>query len=201
MAKSFRVGAVLVAIMAAEACSDGSGPRVNPPSNIHVLALATYDGSGQAVHPDVAVTPAGWDGGGTAEHLFVTPYPGGDASKENPSLYTRTSSLEWLVPRGVMNPIARPDIGYLSDPDQLFNPETNELWLYYRGVSTENEIFLIRGSGPARWSAPILVANAPNHGIVSPSLVRRGVGDWMMWSVNSGLAGCSSASFSHDFGL
>jgi len=194
MARPFKAAAVLGALMTAAACSDGSGPRVNPPSNIHVLALATYDGSGEAVHPDVAGTPAGWDDSGGTEQLFVTPYPGGDASKENPSLYTRTSSLEWLVPQGVMNPIARPALGYLSDPDQLFNPEANELWLYYRGVSTENEIFLIRGSGPSRWSAPLLVANAANHGIVSPSVVRRGAGDWLMWSVNSGSAGCSSAS-------
>ena len=188
-------GAVLVALMTATACSDGSTPPVVlPPTNIHVVALATYDGSGEAVHPDVANTPAGWDGDGDKKQLFVTPYPNGDASKENPSLFTRTSSLEWLVPNGVMNPIARPDIGYLSDPDQVFNPETNELWLYYRGVTTQNEIFLIRGSGPSRWSAPELVASAPNHSIVSPSVVRRGAGDWLMWAVNSGSGGCSGAS-------
>ncbi|HMG13550.1 MAG TPA: hypothetical protein VK571_10250, partial [Gemmatimonadaceae bacterium] len=166
-------GALLAALMAATACSEGSTPPVVlPPTSIHVVALATYDGSGEAVHPDVADTPAGWDGDGDTKQLFVTPYPNGDASKENPSLFTRTSSLEWLVPNGVMNPIARPDIGYLSDPDQVFNPETNELWLYYRGVNTQNEIFLIRGSGPSRWSAPELVASAPNHSIVSPSVVR-----------------------------
>jgi hypothetical protein len=194
MSKSLTVGAVAVALVTTAACSDGSAPRVSLPSDIHVLALVTYDGSGQAVHPDAAGTPDGWGGDGSAEQLFVTPYPGGDASKENPSLFTRTSPLEWLVPQGVTNPIARPDIGYLSDPDQLFNPETNELWLYYRRVSAENEIFLIRGTGPSRWSAPALVAKASNHSIVSPSVVRRGLGDWLMWSVNSGSMGCSSAS-------
>ncbi|HEV7596175.1 MAG TPA: hypothetical protein VGO33_14355 [Gemmatimonadaceae bacterium] len=201
MSKSRNVGAirVLVSVLAAAslaACSDGAGPHIvqPPPPTIHVLTLETYDGSGQAVHPDAATTPAGWDVAGGSEQLFVTPYPYGDASKENPSLYTSRSFKEWLVPSGVMNPIARPDAGYLSDPDQLFNPETNELWLYYRAVTSENQIFLIRGAGPSRWSAPTLVASAPNHSIVSPTVVRRGAGDWYMWSVNSGASGCTASS-------
>jgi hypothetical protein len=190
------VSRVVISILAAAACSDGAGPRnpPPPPSDIQVLTLETYDGSGQAVHPDVATTPAAWDVAGGSEHLFVTPYPNGDASKENPSLYTGRSFKEWLVPSGVMNPIARPDAGYLSDPDQLFNPETNELWLYYRAVTNENRIFLIRGVGPSSWSAPTLVASAPNHSIVSPTVVRRGVGDWWMWAVNSGTVGCTASS-------
>jgi hypothetical protein len=186
---------VLVCVLAAAACSDGAAPHVLPPPplpDVRVLTLVTYDGSGQAVHPDAAVTPLTW--GAAATQLFVTPYPNGDATKENPSLYVGTSLLDWLVPVGVTNPIARPVNGYLSDPDQLFNPETNELWLYYRAVTTENQIFLIRGSGPSSWSTPTLVASAPNHSIVSPTVVRRGAGDWLMWSVNSGASGCTSAA-------
>jgi len=186
---------VLVSVLAAAACSDGAAPHVlppPPPPDVRVLTLVTYDGSGQAVHPDAAVTPLTW--GAAATQLFVTPYPNGDATKENPSLYVGTSLLDWLVPVGVTNPIARPVNGYLSDPDQLFNPETNELWLYYRAVTTENQIFLIRGSGPSSWSTPTLVASAPNHSIVSPTVVRRGAGDWLMWSVNSGASGCTSAA-------
>lgn len=156
-----------------------------------MLSLVTYDGSGQAVHPDAALTPETWDAART--QLFVTPYPNGDASKENPSLYTG-SMFDWLVPAGVTNPIARTATGYLSDPDEVFNPETNELWLYYRGVTTANQIFLIKGSSPSHWTTPVLVATAPNHSIVSPTVVRRGPGDWLMWSVNSGTSGCTSGA-------
>jgi hypothetical protein len=140
------------------------------------------------VHPDVAATPLTW--GATSQQLFVTPYPNGDVSKENPSLYGG-SWVDWRVPPGVTNPIAHPATGYLSDPDEVFNPETNELWLYYRAVTTRNEILLIRGSGPSSWSPPVLVASGVNHTIVSPTVVRRGPGDWLMWSVNSGTSGCS----------
>jgi hypothetical protein len=174
------------------ACADAAGPTVGPPSSVQLLPLVTFDGSGQAVHPDAAITPVAW--GGSDAELFATPYPNGDASKENPSLYTKRSMLDWFVPDGVMNPIARPDGGYLSDPDQVFNPETSELWLYYRAVNTENQIFLIKGAGPTAWSAPTLVVQGVNHTIVSPTVVRRSRGDWLMWSVNSGTVGCTSSS-------
>jgi hypothetical protein len=198
-AKLISIAKVVVVLAGLTACSDAAAPVVEPPPppplpGVEVLSLETYDGSGQAVHPDAAETPVSWGGGAGGQQLFITPYPNGDASKENPSLFTGASLLRWFVPSGVMNPIARPGTGYLSDPDQVFNPETNELWLYYRSVTTENEIFLIRGIGPARWSVPTLVARAPNHTIVSPTLVRRGAGDWLMWSVNSGASGCTSSS-------
>ena len=174
------------------ACADAAGPIVGTPSPVHLLALDTFDGSGQAVHPDAAITPVGW--GGSDAELFATPYPNGDATKENPSLYTKRSSLDWFVPNGVMNPIARPSGGYLSDPDEVFNPQTNELWLYYRAVNTENQIFLIKGAAPTAWSTPRLVVRGVNHTVVSPTVVRRAEGDWLMWSVNSGTTGCSGNS-------
>ena len=178
------------------ACSDAASPTPRPASDIKLLALETFDGSGQAVHPDAALTPAGW--GETTNQLFVTPYPYGDASKENPSLYSGKTFLNWTVPAGVTNPVVRPVSGYLSDPDHVFNPETNELWLYYRSVTSDNEIFLVRGRGPSTWSAPALVARGENHTIVSPTVVRRATGDWMMWAVNSGPVGCGSASTTVD---
>jgi hypothetical protein len=179
---------LLVSVLAA--CSDSSAPVTYPPSDVSLITIETYDGSSQAVHPDPAATPLSW--GAAETHLFVTPYPNGDATKENPSLYGGNSFLEWLVPSGVINPLVRPSTGYLSDPDGLFNPETGEVWLYYRAVTSANEIYLIRGSGPASWSRPMLVASGVNHTIVSPTVVRRGDGDWLMWSVNSGTRGCTS---------
>jgi hypothetical protein len=181
------------ALAGAVACTDAAAPVPPPPPNgIQLLTLQTFDGSGQAVHPDPAITPPSW--GASSNQLMVTPYPNGDASKENPSLFEGRSPREWFIPEGVMNPIARPAGGYLSDPDELYNPDAGELWLYYRGVTTQNEVFLIRAPSPTHWSAPVLVASAPNHSIVSPTVVRRGVGDWMMWSVNSGGSGCTSAT-------
>lgn len=191
---------VWVASIVAIACSDGAtSPSLHhppPPGSIQVLELTTYDGSGQAVHPDAVIIPAGW-GGLSASNLVVTPYPGGQASFENPSVFIGQSAIgwEWEIPQGVQNPIARPTSGgYLSDPDELYNPSTNELWLYYRQVTSQNEILLTRSSDGVHWGAPITVVSVPNHEAISPTVVRMSEQDWRLWTVNSGVNGCSAPS-------
>ena len=164
-----------------------------PPTNVHALPVVTYEGSGQAVHPDFARLPSSWSG--DPFRLVATPYPGGDAAYENPSLFTGRTGTEWAVPQGVTNPIEHPDIGgYLSDPDMLYDPDANELRIYYRRVTSENEIWMTRSSNAVVWSAPVLTVSAPNHLIVSPTIVRRSATEWLMWSVNAGPIGCGSAT-------
>lgn len=163
------------------------------PDALQALQLVTYDGSGEVVHPDVARVPDAW-GEGRAR-LAITPYPGGNANFENPSLFAGDDGVAWAVPAGVVNPLVRPAAGaYLSDPDIVFDPAAGELWLYYREVTAHNRIWLTRSADGRVWSAPVLVAEAPNHAIVSPTVVRRGDGDWLMWSVNAGAAGCGGSA-------
>ena len=83
---------------------------------------------------------------------------------------------------------------YLSDPDIVYVPELEEMWLYYREVAGENRILLKRTSDGQKWSAPQTVARAANHLIVSPTVVRWSPSQWLMWSVNSGSIGCSASS-------
>jgi hypothetical protein len=93
-----------------------------------------------------------------------------------------------------VNPVATPGAGaYLSDPDQVYDPETNQVWLYYRRVTSDNEIWLIRSGDGVHWDAPVKVLSVPNHMAVSPTVVRRASGDWMMWTVNSGVEGCGAS--------
>jgi len=164
-----------------------------PPTNVHALPVVTYEGSGQAVHPDFVPLPSSWSG--DPFRLVATPYPGGDAAYENPSLFTGSTGTDWAVPQGVSNPIEHPDIGgYLSDPDMLYDPDANELRIYYRRVTSQNEIWMTRSSNGIAWSAPVLTVSAPNHLIVSPTIVRRSATEWLMWSVNAGSIGCGSAT-------
>lgn len=161
-------------------------PRVTP--------FTTYDGSGQVVHPDIARLPGEWPAGPL--RLAITPYPFGNAVHENPSIFGGTDGQAWVVPPRVVNPLARPAAGgHLSDPDVLWVPEHNELWMYYRGVEEgKNRIWLIRSGDGAAWTAPRLVVEAPNHLAISPSVIRRGANDWLMWTVNGGFAGCMAAN-------
>jgi hypothetical protein len=69
-------------------------------------------------------------------------------------------------------------------------PESRELWLYYRQVTSDNVILLTRSADGAHWSPSVEVVRAPSHQLVSPAVVRRGPRDWLMWSVNGGPIGC-----------
>jgi len=193
---------VAVAAMLVAGCgADAPTAPPPPPIDLHVvdepvplsaLTLSTYEQSGQVVHPDVVVAPAGALGG--HPWLAMTPYPWGNAGFENPSLFVGDDSNVWSVPDGVTNPIVRPGGGYLSDPDILWSDDSRELWLYYRQVRSDNEIVLVKSSDGVHWSAPRVVVRAPGHEAVSPTIVRRSSNEWLMWTVNSGSVGCSSAS-------
>ena len=165
-------------------------PDALPFDDLTPLAFPTYDGSGQVVHPDYAAAPAGVFG--LPLHLAITPYPFGNASFENPSFFESGRRDRWALPPGGPNPVVLPPAGYLSDPALVYVADLNELWLYYRQVTSDNIVQLVRTSDGRTWSAPVEVLRAPNHEIVSPSVVRRAIGDWWMFAVNSGATGCGA---------
>jgi hypothetical protein len=154
-----------------------------------VLALDTYDGSGQTVHPDVVAWSPPF--ATTAFLLAVTPYPFGDAADENPSVFTGDGRT-WQVPPGLRNPVARPAAGHLSDPDVVHDPTTGRLRLYYREASDRNRIWLVESTDGVAWGAPRLVVTGANHTVLSPAVVLGPDGQWRMWAVD-GEGGCSAA--------
>lgn len=185
-----RVGSAIPARATAIACLPDDCVA-SPPDETRLLPITTYDGSGQVVHPDVAI------GAGTLPGywLAITPYPNGNANYENPSILSGIDGRNWTVPTGLTNPVARSALGgYLSDPDVVWDPGTQRLWLYYREVATgQNIIRLKRSDDGVRWDDPVTVATAPSHQIISPTVVRGAPGaPWTMWSVNSGPAGCTA---------
>jgi hypothetical protein len=163
-----------------------------PLDELRPLAFATYDGSGQVVHPDYAATPAG--SFGPPLHLAITPYPFGNAAFENPSVFESARKDLWSLPQDGPNPVVFPAAGYLSDPDLVYVAELNQLWLYYRQVTSDNIVHLVRSADGHTWSPPVEVVRAPNHRIVSPSIVYRAPGDWWMFAVDAGQSGCGGAA-------
>jgi hypothetical protein len=127
--------------------------------------------------------------------MVVTPYPGGRTQYENPSLYAGVDGVTWGAAPGAPMPLAKPQQGHLSDPDILYDPVTNELVLYYRQASTVDKIFLIRSLDGRTWSDPVQVLTGAFSTLLSPAVVRRGPGDWLMWTVN-GAPGCRGSSAS-----
>lgn len=87
------------------------------------LEIPTYDGSGQAVHPDVMVD-------GARLLMAMTPYPFADNRLENPSVVTSTDGRTFEALPG--NPlVGPPPIDHNDDPDLRRDPRTGEYELLY----------------------------------------------------------------------
>jgi hypothetical protein len=159
------------------------------------LLTPTYDGSGQLVHPDAVVFPQGWQG--RRYWVSGTPYPIGNPKYENPSIYQGYTSRQMTVPANAKNPLALPGAlgGYLSDPDMLYDPDANQLRMYYRQtVESADLLFMITSQNGEHWSAPQRVLSGERYGLISPAIVRESATSWRMWSVSAVAQGCYSLS-------
>lgn len=158
-----------------------------------LLSTPTYDGSGELVHPDAVVFPERWNG--RRYWVSGTPYPTGNAKFENPSIYQGYTSRQMYVPANVTNPLAKPGAlgGYLSDPDMLFDPDANQLRMYYRQTTQSADLlFLITSTDGVQWSPAQRVSTSARYGMISPAIVRESATSWRMWSVNAEAQGCYS---------
>lgn len=161
----------------------------------HPVTYPTYEGSGQGVHPDLAVSH---HPGALPLTMVFTPYPWGNAMEENPSVVESANGRHWRDPIGVSNPVARSLSGHLSDPDIVLDPTTGHSYLYYREVAAgRNRIHLLISSDGRAWDHHGVVLDVPSHRALSPAVVRGSQhGPWWMWSVNSGAQGCSAQATS-----
>lgn len=159
-----------------------------PLDSLQPLRLGTYEGTGQVVHPDFA--RVGREGALRGGLLAITPYPNGNPAYENPAFYRSEDFVGWAVPVGTPDPVVRPNDGYLSDPDLVYDPVRGELLLYYREVGHTNTILMTHSPDGVAWSHADTVTVAPNQELVSPSIVRRSATEWLMWAVNAH-TGCS----------
>lgn len=103
------------------------------------IDISTYDGSGQVVHPSVIDFKNEFDiesWAGFRYWMVITPYPYENDGDENPCLYCSEDGLEWKVPEGVHNPLDSSgggwDKGFNNDPDMIYNPIEDKLYIYYR---------------------------------------------------------------------
>lgn len=188
---------VLAVLLSLAACSDSpSAPHSDRPPPVvrpgvpSLITVPTYEGSGQAVHPDVVVFDQPWRG---ATHwMAVTPYPFGNAYHENPSVLAGDDGLRWATPDGGPDPvIPAPPSGYNSDPDLVYDAAHDRLVLLWREVSARNVIRATASSDGRSWSPPVVVTSAPNHRALSPAVVIRD-GRPLLWYVDAGGAGCTA---------
>ena len=169
------------------------------------LKTPTYDGSGQAIHPDIVYFASGWNG--YKYWMAMTPYPGSNDQLENPSLLASNDGLSWTAPPGLKAPLApAPPCDHNNDTDLIYNPVTDELWVYYQDTRraarcaahksaayyNHNYVQLIRvGRSGSQWtvSQPTVALDqdlSKETLLLSPSVVRLGAAKWHLWMSDVG---------------
>jgi hypothetical protein len=151
-------------------------------------------------------SPDGWHG--YKYWLANVPYPNGNDSFENPSVLASDDAAFWQIPAGGTNPlVSAPPCDHNNDPDLVYNPATDELWLYYLdtrrssrcGASyNDNYLKLIKSSDGVHWSEPLTLIDWPlatNPLYVSPTITVVN-GTLYLWAVNSATFTMRTASSS-----
>jgi len=152
--------------------------------------IPTYDGSGQVVHPDIVYFPEGWRG--YKYWMAVTPNYYDSEGRENPHVVASDDGSSWEAPPGLTNPVvAFPPCDHNSDPDIVYNPRSDELYLYYTeqrraeycGTTNENRLRLLRSSDGIHWEGSQAVVSwdvAKEPLYLSPAVVYRD-GRFELW--------------------
>lgn len=131
--------------------------------------IDTYDGSGQAVHPDIAYCQNQY-------WLVITPYPYGMEEYENPCLYNGYDLKNLKAPQGPIAIQRKHTQGvHLSDPCLAING--NKLFCYYReserkGNREENTIWEIQyNESEKKWGEASLLLDSIDDKILSPAMI------------------------------
>ena len=131
--------------------------------------IGTYDGSGQAVHPDMAyLNNQYW--------LVITPYPYGMEEYENPCIYHGEDLKNLVCPQAPIAIQRKHTQGvHLSDP--CFAVNGNKLYCYYReserkGEREENTIWGIPYNNlEKKWGESSLLLDSIDDKILSPAMI------------------------------
>lgn len=145
--------------------------------------LETYDGSGQAVHPDIAYWKNNY-------WLTATPYPYGMEEYENPCIYYGKSLDNLSLLEGPIA-IQRKHIQgtHLSDP--CFAIDNEQLYCYYReserkGEVEVNTIWGIQYNESKKvWCVPELIMDSVDDKILSPAMIFKTPGELTTYFVST----------------
>lgn len=149
------------------------------------LTIPTYDGSGQAVHPDVIYFTDGWNG--YKYWMIMTPYPASNAQFENPSILNSNDGTTWTVPTGLTNPLANwpggagsnGDVALLMTPDNI---TMYAFWYETNGSSTNKIKYRTTTSGSS-FVAEQTLFDVPYFTLTVPTFLYDG-SQYRCWSVD-----------------
>jgi len=157
------------------------------------LQIPTYDGSDQVVHPSIIdfrneYNQETWSG--YRYWMVLTPFPYNQEKYENPSLYASHDGFSWIIPPKITNPLDKvPESGkgFFSDPDMIYNPVTDQLWIYYRFTNLDiMEMKLIRINSDLTMEKPVTLMEKKSwshddNRYRSLSIWREAPDRWHLW--------------------
>ena len=128
----------------------------------------------------------------------MTPNQTGNSQFENPCLAASSDGITWVVPTGITNPLTNvprePDNTHNCDTDMIYDPNSDQLWVYYiweqdspRGTPSELRRIKV-GYSEGNFTVgqyEVCTKSSYQYDMQSPAVVRRGAGQWLMWSNNS----------------
>lgn len=138
-----------------------------------LLRIPTYDGSGQAVHPDIVRMKE-------PEPLFVmamTPYPFDDDYFENPSIVVSRDGLRFYEEKEGVNPLVPPPaFDHNDDPDLLFSEGTWSMVYLETLRPNKQNLVLLQSNDRIQWNRKNLLTfdlqGTPKDPLIaSPALV------------------------------
>lgn len=167
------------------------------------LTTPTYDGSGQAVHPDITVFTKGFKGRLSQPYTHImamTPYPNGNEDYENPSIIVSNNPESAFVEDNIPNPIdsqpgpSKSIFGYASrilrgrsrshhncDTDIVYHDR--KFYCYYNDSVGSRSMHRRSSQNLVNWHHEEDLLGILNH-ISSPAVIYdEHDGKWKMWGV------------------
>ena len=162
-----------------------------PPYNAPTYAITpTSDGSGSVVHPGVIDFGHGQRWRGYRYWMVVSGYFQENNRQENPHVLASNDGFNWQPPLGLVNPIipAPPSPQFSSDPDIEYDATADRLVVINRTRQTDGtqQTFITTSGEGVLWTTPAALDWTRYGGTgqhLSPAIVRRGPGDWWLFSI------------------
>lgn len=152
------------------------------------LTTPTYDGSGEATHPDVYYNASKWPNASGAQYwMALTPYPTSQEAFENPSILQSSDGTTWTVPSGLTNPLDPdpPGAEYNSDND-LFVDTDNAMYCIWRysDKSTLDILYALKSVDGVTWTNKTELFRGGRDTLASPAFAYAG-GVYYCWYVDT----------------
>jgi hypothetical protein len=168
--------------------ADSSNPdprNASAPYAANYLTTPTYDGSGQAVHPDVWDFGSGNTWNGYRYWMAMTPFANSNDALENPSILAGTDGDTWVVPDGLTNPIATPDETNFADPALIYDNNTLYcIWINVNYNAGTGKIYESHSTDGVTWSAKAVIYTT-TQALKGPAVIKVGSIFYIYYSLNS----------------